>query len=176
MQILGVSRSSLPGSTVTLTHDLECLPAQPVDTLISTEMLDHIVSRAAAEALRHVAVYRDFFRRAHGWARPGAWFALHTTLRELDAQDAELNRSPRVQDIIQAVSPYWELMEVQIYQDDDHRTASEWLARLRAADPCLGALCGDRAYASHDQELQLCLRRLEHNQLTLAHFSLRRCS
>lgn len=56
------------------------------DAVISICMMEHIARPEDVREGRHIDMYRDYFRRAWEWTRPGAWFGLQTILR---------NRVPR---------------------------------------------------------------------------------
>ena len=121
----------------------------------------HLHDRARLHAAsRHgpgeaVARYRDYFRRAWEWSRPGAYFGLQSILRNrVPRQAADIRDigwvtyeifpggiTPRMEDIVAAVNPYWEIVEVRTRREDYRRTCEHWRSRLRgheAADP--GAL------------------------------------
>jgi len=57
-------------------------PEQPFDAVISIGMLEHVVSPEQAKAGEAVDRYRDYFRSAWSFTRPGAQFGLQTIIRE----------------------------------------------------------------------------------------------
>src|SRR5262249_59745353 len=57
-------------------------PPVRFDTVMSICMIEHVCTPSQARAGEAVARYRDFFRRAWEWSRPGAHFALQCILRD----------------------------------------------------------------------------------------------
>src|SRR5215813_2236510 len=90
-------------------------------------------------------MYRDYFRRAWEWSKPGAHFGLQTILRNRVPRIKEDIRdvgwmtytifpggiTPRLEEIITAVNPYWEIVEVKARRLHYQRTCEHWRYRLR---------------------------------------------
>src|ERR1041384_7366883 len=102
-------------------------PAEKFDAIISICMMEHIVSPQEAREGKSVPAYRNYFRLAHEWTKPGSWFGLQTILRNFVPRDRQDVKdvgwvtyeifpggiTPRLEVIIAAVNPYWEVMEVK---------------------------------------------------------------
>jgi cyclopropane-fatty-acyl-phospholipid synthase len=182
-------RRQLPGISLTLTGYEDFQPAERFDAVISIEMFEHIATPLDVRDGRHMDIFRGFFRRAHAWTKPGAWFALQTTLLNRVPRDPKHLRDmavatrtilpgskcARLEDVILAVSPWWEIMEVETYRESYARTSAEWLRRLRAAEPRLRAQYGDRTFDDYAHYLATCEQTFANNYSTLAHLSMRRC-
>jgi cyclopropane-fatty-acyl-phospholipid synthase len=135
-----------------------------------------------------VARYRDFFRRAWQWSRPGAHFALQCILREraprLTADIREVGWvsreifpggiAPRMEDIVAACGPYWEILEMRTRREDYRRTCEHWRARLRGHEAQIRQRWGDRLYLDYDRYLTACIRAFEMRYQSMAQWSLRR--
>ena len=178
----------LPGATVQCVDYRDYSPDQPFDALLSICMIEHVCTPEQARAGEHVVAYRDYFRRAWNWTRPGAWFGLQTILRNRvprDRQDAVdvgwVTReifpggiTPRMEDIVAAVNPYWEIVQVRTRREDYRRTTAIWQQRLRAHEQTIRARWGDRVFEDYDRYLGTCVRAFERHYQSLAQWSLRR--
>jgi cyclopropane-fatty-acyl-phospholipid synthase len=158
------------------------------DALVSICMIDHLCSPAEARAGRALDIYRAFFEKCWHLTRPGAWFGLQTILRvrtPRDPRDLEdvyfcthtifpggLN--PRAEEVIQSVSPRWELTSMHTRREHYARTTGEWLRRLRLNERTIRARWGDRTFVDYDRYLSTCVRAFERHYSSLAQFQLRR--
>jgi cyclopropane-fatty-acyl-phospholipid synthase len=148
---------ALPGVGVELVSYQDFAPDRPFDAIESIGMLEHVCTPEQARRGEAATVYRDYFRRAHGWSTPGARFALQTVvrlriprgrddLRALSFIGREIfpgAMSPRLEEVIAAASPYWEIVEVHTRRHDYARTCALWLERLRARETEARARFGD---------------------------------
>lgn len=184
-----ILRRRLPGIGVTLADYRDYQPAERFDAVISIEMFEHIATPLDVRDGRAAEIFRGFFRRAHAWTKPGAWFALQTTLLNRVPRDPRHLRDmtvatrtilpgskcARLEDVILAVSPWWEIIEVETYRESYARTSAEWLRRLRASEQRLRPLAGDRTFDDYAHYLATCEQTFANNYSTLAHFAMRRC-
>jgi cyclopropane-fatty-acyl-phospholipid synthase len=187
-QTAEVRRRKLPGVTVDCTDYRDFRPGQPFDALLSICMIEHVCTPEQARAGEHIAAYRDYFRRAWTWTRPGAWFGLQTILRNRvprnrdDAVDVSwVTReifpggiTPRMEDIVAAVNPYWEIVEVRTRREDYRRTTTLWRERLRTHEATIRDRWGDRVFEDYDRYLSTCIRAFARHYQSLAQWSLRR--
>ena len=163
-------------------------PKEPFDAVVSICMMEHISTPEEVREGLHIKAYRDYFKRAHEWTRPGAWFGLQTILRERvprDRQDLKdigwLTQeifpgglSLRLEDIIKAVNPYWEVMEVRTRRGDYEKTCAEWLRRLRSHEATIRAQWGDQVFEDYDRYLRTCVKGFQMRYQSLAQYALRR--
>lgn len=163
-------------------------PQEKFDAVISICMMEHIARPEHARSGEHIDMYRDYFRRVWEWTRPGAWFGLQTILRNRVPRDRQDLRdigwltyhifpgglSLRLEDVVRAVNPYWEIMEVQIRREHYEKTCAEWLRRLRANEATIREQWGDQVFEDYDRYLRTCVRGFEMHYQSLAQYALRR--
>jgi cyclopropane-fatty-acyl-phospholipid synthase len=178
----------LPGVTTNCISYLDYTPPQKLDAVISICMMEHICSPEEARAGKAIAMYRDYFRRTWEWTNPGAWFGLQTILRNRVPRTRDDIRdigwltyeifpggiTPRLEDIIAAVNPYWEVVEVQTRREHYGRTCEHWRSRLRDHQDVITARWGAKLFADYDRYLSTCIRGFEMHYQSLAQYSLRR--
>ncbi|GAA0731396.1 class I SAM-dependent methyltransferase [Dactylosporangium roseum] len=178
----------LPGATAELRDYRDYRTDEPFDALISIGMLEHVVRPDQVWSGEHLAVYADFFRRAHSWSRPGARFGLQVILRDRIPRDREdLARlqwvtnsifpggmSPRLEDIYATAEPYWEIVSLRTRRDHYRRTCAEWLRRLRGHEDTIRQRWGDQVYLDYERYLSICVLAFERRYQSLAQFGLRR--
>jgi len=187
-QYAEIRRRRLPGVTASCVDYRDYTPPVPFDTVMSICMIEHICTPRQARAGESVARYRDFFRRTWEWTRPGAHFALQCILRDraprLGADIREVGWvtyeifpggiAPRMEDIVVAVSPYWEILEVRTRRQDYRRTCQHWRSRLRAHEQRVREQWGDRLYLDYDRYLTACIRAFGMHYQSMAQWSLSR--
>jgi cyclopropane-fatty-acyl-phospholipid synthase len=179
---------ALPGVTSSCVSYRDYAPAQKFDAVISICMMEHICSPEEARAGKAVDMYRDYFRRAWEWTNPGAHFGLQTILRNRVPRTREDIRdigwmtytifpggiTPRLEEIISAVNPYWEVVEVQTRREHYGRTCEHWRARLRDHRELIERRWGTQLFADYERYLSTCVRGFEMHYQSLAQYSLRR--
>ena len=187
-QLAEIARRNLPGVTASCVDYRDYAPAAPFDAIMSICMIEHVCTPEQARAGQAVARYRDYFRRAWQWSRPGAWFALQSILRNrvprLAADIREVGWvtyqifpggiTPRMEDIVAAVNPFWEIVEVRLRREDYRRTCEQWRDRLRAHEAPIRERWGDQLFHDYDRYLTACIRAFEMHYQSLAQWSLRR--
>lgn len=180
------SRITTPGVEARHGSYLEYTPDQPFDAAISIGMFEHICTPEEFRSGKATAVYRDYFRRAWEWTRPGARFGLQSivqlriprerqALRELAEVTYQIFPgaiTPRVETIIASMNPYWEVQQVQMRRPHYQRTLEHWHERFRANEAEIRARWGDQRYADYDRYLPGAARAFENGYLSLAQFSL----
>lgn len=158
------------------------------DAIMCICMMEHIAPREAATSGKHVDRYRDFFRRAHSWSTPGSHMALQAITtnvlprRREDLADMRFvndvvfpgGRCPRVEDLIVAANPYYEVMEVHSRREHYQRTTQHWLDRLRRNRQTIEDRWGRELYAGYERYLAFCVRAFANRFQSLHQFSLRR--
>ncbi len=183
-----ILRRDLPGVRSSCMDYRDYEPPVAFDTVMSICMIEHVVTPEQARAGESVARYRDYFHRAWRWSAPGAHFALQTILRSraprIPADIRELSWvtraifpggiTPRMEDIVAAVNPYWEIVEVRTRREDYRRTCEHWRARLRVHEDEIRRRWGGQLFADYDRYLTACVRAFAMHYQSLAQWSLRR--
>jgi cyclopropane-fatty-acyl-phospholipid synthase len=183
-----VSARGLPGVDVRCVSYEDFAPAQRFDAVVCICMMEHICTPEQVRAGQHVARYRDFFERVWQWTTPGARFGLQTILRDRVPRDRDDLRdvawvttqifpgglSLRMEDVVRAVTPWWEITEVRTRRDHYRRTCEEWRRRLRASEAEIRARWGDQLFDDYDRYLSTCVRAFARRYQSLAQWSLTR--
>lgn len=183
-----IKRRAIPGVTASCVSYLDYQPPVKFDSIISICMMEHIVTPAEARAGKAIDMYRNYFRLAHSWTKPGAWFGLQTILRNRVPRIAADVRdigwvtyeifpggiTPRLEEIISAVNPYWEVIEVKTRRLDYKRTCEHWLSRLRKHEALIKERWGAKLFTDYERYLSTCVRGFEMHYQSLAQYSLQR--
>ena len=82
--------------------------------------------------------------------------------------------TPRVEDIVKAVDPYWEIMDVRSMRSDYKRTIEHWRMRLRDHEGLIRGKWGDVVFDDYNRYLTTCINGFENNWQSLHQWSLRR--
>ena len=150
----------------------EYTPTEPFDALVSIEMIDHLCSPAQAREGRAVELYRNYFNRVATWVKPGACFGFQAILTNRiprtrkELQDLQFTadvifpggRNPRLEELITAVNPRWEVIELRTLRTDYGKTTAEWLRRLRLHEATIRKTWGDQIFDEYDRYLDTCVR------------------
>lgn len=146
-------------------------PGKKFDGLISIEMIDHLCSPAQAREGLAVKLYRDYFNKLAEWTEPGAAFGFQAILRNRiprtrkDLQDLAFTAdvifpgglNPRIEELVQAVNPYWEIEELHMRRKDYGKTTAEWLRRMRMHEDYIRKTWGDQLFDDYDRYLRTCV-------------------
>ena len=187
-QAAEIRRRGLPGVSADVCDYRDFKPQEKFDAVISICMMEHIVSPAEAREGKSIPAYRDYFRRVREWTRPGTYFGLQTILRNFVPRDRQDVRdvgwvtyeifpggiTPRLEEIIAAVNPYWEVLEVKTRRLDYLKTTWHWRDRLRKNEARIRSQFGDKVYQDYDRYLSTCVRGFEKHYQSLAQYSLKR--
>jgi cyclopropane-fatty-acyl-phospholipid synthase len=187
-QMEEIARRKLPGVKAYCADYKDHVPEVTYDAIESICMIDHLISPAEARQGLAVDNLRKFFRTAHKWTRPGAWFGLQHIVRNRvprDKKDLEdvyfvthivfpggLN--PRIEEVVQAVNPYWEIVEMHTRRLDYQRTTLEWQRRLRDHESEVRRRWGDKVFDDYDRYLGTAARCFDKHYSSLAQYSLKR--
>lgn len=147
-------------------------PAEKYDGLVSVEMIDHLCSPAQARDGLAVQLYRAYFDRLAQWVAPGAAFGFQAILRNRiprnrkDLEDLAFTAdvifpgglNPRIEELVQAISPNWELEQLIMRRTDYGRTTGEWLRRMRQHEAYIRATWGDQLFDDYERYLDTCVR------------------
>ncbi len=183
-----IRRRELPGVVVHACDYRNHRPSAAYGAVESICMIDHLVSPAEARQGKAVDIYRSFFGTVYEWTAPGSWFGLQHIVRNRvprNKQDLEdiyfcthtifpggLN--PRIEEIVQAVNPHWEIVQMTTRRLDYQRTTAEWLRRLRLHERTIRDRWGDQVFADYERYLSTCVRAFDQHYSSLAQYALRR--
>ncbi|HEX7476327.1 MAG TPA: class I SAM-dependent methyltransferase [Polyangiales bacterium] len=162
----------LPGVWVKVIDYKDYEPAEKYDALQSIEMIDHLCSPAQAREGKAIELYRNYFRKLHGWVKPGASFGFQAILRNRmprnrkDIEDFAFTAdvifpgglNPRLEELVAAVNPYWEVVELRTQRESYGKTTGEWLRRMREHEPAIRKQWGDQVYQDYERYLDTCVR------------------
>jgi len=181
-------RINIPNVEAHLVSYLDYEPEEPFDAITSIGMFEHIATPDDARSGRSIDLYREYFRRAWTWTRPGAWFGLQSvtgltlprdpkTLREIAFVTYKIFPgaiTPRLEAIIASVNPYWEVVELQTRREHYARTLEHWHARLRRNEKTVRERWGDARFDEYDVYLSAMARAFKAGFGSLAQLALRR--
>ncbi len=178
----------LPNTTVSCEDYRDYVPAVTFDAVTCICMMEHIARPEDARSGRHITLYRDFFRRIRSWTQPGARLAVQVITRnrvprhrrDLDDIRHANNvifpggMTPRIEDLLVAANPAFEVMEMHALRLHYQRTCEHWLSRLEQHRTEIIARFGGGVYFDHARYLQTCIRAFANNWQSLHQLSLRR--
>jgi cyclopropane-fatty-acyl-phospholipid synthase len=187
-QAAEVNARALPGVTCVDSDFMKWKTDDKFDAVVSICMMDHLCSPEEARQGKAVDIYRKFFQKVHAQTKPGSWFGLQTILRNKtprrgqDLKDVywvthEIfpgGLNPRLEEIIAAVNPYWEVMSVHQRRMDYRRTTAEWLRRLRANEGTIREKWGNQCFEDYQRYLDTCVRCFDNFYSSVAQYELRR--
>lgn len=171
-QTAEIERRNLPGVKVWCIDYAKFEPPQKYDALISIEMIDHLCSPAQAREGMAVELYRTYFDKVAQWVEPGACFGFQAILRNRvprrrkDLEDLAFTAdvvfpgglNPRLEELVTAVHPSWELLELRTQRESYGRTTGEWYRRLQLHEKEIRERWGDQVYEDYDRYLGTCVR------------------
>jgi cyclopropane-fatty-acyl-phospholipid synthase len=183
-----IKRRNVPGVTAHCMDFFEYKTDAKFDALTSICMIEHVVSPEEARAGKSVERYRSYFKKAYELTNKGAWFGIQTILRNFVPRTKEDIRdigwvtyeifpggiTPRMEDIVQAVNPYWEIMEMKTRREHYGKTCWHWRDRLRKNEALIRKQWGDKVFDDYDRYLSTCVRGFDKHYQSLAQWSLRR--
>ncbi len=147
-------------------------PAEKYDGLVSIEMIDHLCSPEQANKGLAVDIYREYFKKTAQWVKPGGYFGFQAILRNrvprtrADIADLKFTAdvifpgglNPRLEELVAAVNPYWEIVELKTRRTHYGKTTGEWLRRMRMHEKHIRATWGDAVFDDYDRYLSTCVR------------------
>ena len=183
-----ITAREIPNVTAHCVNYLDYKPDRLFDAVISICMIEHVVTPEQARAGEHIDLYRNYFRLAHEWTKPGAHFALQTILRNRaprirkDVQDIGWMTyeifpggiTPRMEDIVIAVNPYWEVKQVTTRRVDYQKTCAHWLEGLKRSEDFIRGKWGSQVFEDYDRYLSTCVRAFDMHYQSLAQWQLKR--
>jgi len=172
-----IRRRNLPGVEAWVCDYKDHEPKEKYDALQSIEMIDHLCSPDQARQGMAVDLYREYFRKVAQWVKPGAYFGFQAILRNRvprtrkDLQDLAFTAdvifpgglNPRLEELICAVNPYWEIVDLRTQRESYGKTTGEWLRRLRMHEKTIRGRWGDTVYEDYDRYLSTCVRAFDNH-------------
>ncbi len=163
-------------------------PPEKYGGLVSIEMIDHLCSPAQAREGKAVDIYREYFTKLAEWVEPGAHFGFQAILTNrvprtrqalLDLQfTADIifpgGRNPRVEELVAAVNPKWEIQELHMRREHYGRTTAEWLRRMRLHEVQIRETWGNALFDDYERYLDTCVRGFEAHWVGDVQMKLRR--
>ncbi len=162
----------MPNTEIVIQDYAEHVPAKKYDALVSIEMIDHLCSPAQAREGKAIDIYRGYFEKLAAWVEPGACFGFQAILRHRvprtrkDLLDLQFTAdvifpgglNPRIEELIRAVNPRWEIVEMHTRRTHYGKTTAEWLRRMRTHEAYIRATWGDDLYTDYERYLETCVR------------------
>jgi len=197
-QAAEVNARKLPGVECGGADFMKWETQERIDALISICMIDHLCSPEEARQGKAVDIYRAYFKKAWELTRPGSWFGFQAILRNRTpkvrpwgALPADTRKdledyffctkdifpgglNPRLEELIQAVNPYFEVLQCHTRRKDYQRTTGEWQRRLRLNEKTIRETWGDKVFEDYDRYLGTCVRAFDIHYSSLAQFELKR--
>lgn len=189
-QVEWIQRRELPGVEAWLMDYADFEPNEKYDALQSLEMVDHLCSPEQARQGFAVDIYREYYRKTAQWVKEGGYFACQAILRDRvprsrsDLEDLAFTAdvifpgglNPRLEELIVAVRPYWEIVELRTQRESYGRTTAEWLHRLRLSEAVIRERWGDQVFEDYDRYLRTCVRAFDQHWSSDVQMKLRRCA
>lgn len=183
-----IERRQLPGVKVWCVDYKDFAPKEKYDALVSIEMIDHLCSPKQAREGLAIDLYREYFSKCAEWVKPGAYFGFQAILRNRvprqrkDLEDMAFTAdvifpgglNPRLEELVAAVNPNWEIVELHTRREHYGRTTAEWLRRMKAAETKIRAEFGDQVFDDYDRYLSTCVRAFANHWSSDVQMKLRR--
>ncbi len=167
-----INARKIPGLKVWCTDYKDFAAPFKYDALVSIEMIDHLCSPAQAAKGQAVDLYRKYFNRVAEWIKPGGMFAFQAILRNRvprtknDIADLKFTAdeifpgglNPRLEELILAVNPSFEIVELHTRREHYGKTTAEWLRRLQLHEKTIIMDYGQKTYDDYVRYLSTCVR------------------
>jgi cyclopropane-fatty-acyl-phospholipid synthase len=163
-------------------------PEEKYGALQSIEMIDHLCSPAQANKGMAIDIYRQYFKKSAGWVEPGSCFGFQAILRNRvprnrkDLADLAFTAdvifpgglNPRLEELVAAVNPYWEVEELRTQRVSYGKTTAEWLRRMQQHEALIREKWGNQLYDDYDRYLSTCVRAFENHYSSDVQMKLRK--
>ncbi len=187
-QMEEINRRKIPGVQALVQDYRTFEPQNKYTALVSICMIDHLVSPEEARAGKALDIYRAYFERAWKITEPGSKFGFQAILRnrvprggkdlaDLAWVTKEIfpgGLNPRLEELVIAASPHWEVREVHTRREDYGRTTGEWRRRLRLNEQKIRTTWGDKLFEDYDRYLSTCVTAFDKHYSSLAQMRLHR--
>jgi len=167
-----INRRAIPGVKVWCVDYKDFEPEAPYDALQSLEMIDHLCSPAQSAQGLAIEIYREYFAKCASWVEPGACFGFQAILRNRvprnrkDLEDLRFTAdvifpgglNPRLEELVAAVNPHWEIEKLVTRREHYGKTTAEWLRRMRSHEAKIRETWGDQVFDDYERYLSTCVR------------------
>ena len=171
-----------PGVHVYCESYLSHKPERPYDAAISIGMFEHLATPEQARNGQSLDIYRRYFQLVWQWTRPGARFGLQSVIStRLPRSSKGIEElawatrrifpgavSPRLESIVTALSPWWELVELHTRREHYERTSAEWLRRLKRHRSVICERWGEDLFVTYERYLSTCVEMFASGYQSLA--------
>ena len=194
-----VNARKLPGAECIGADFMKWETPEKFDSVISICMIDHLCTPQEARQGKAVDIYRNYFKKVWNHTNKGAWFGFQAILRNRtprpgvhwgalapatrkDLEDVYFTNTdifpgglnPRFEEIVQAVNPYFEIVQAHTRREHYQRTTGEWLRRLRLNEKTIRSKWGDKVFEDYDRYLATCVNAFDKHYSSLLQCELRR--
>jgi cyclopropane-fatty-acyl-phospholipid synthase len=163
---------NLPGGKFWCMDYADFTPPALYDSLVSIEMVDHVVSPDQANKGMAVELYRKYFNKCATFLKPGGIFAFQSILRNRvprtrkDIEDLKFTAdvifpgglNARLEELVMAVNPSFEILEMKTLRVHYGKTTAEWLRRFQMNETTIRSKWGDQVYVDYERYLETCVR------------------
>lgn len=163
-------------------------PEEKYDALVSIEMIDHLCSPAQSHKGMAIELYRAYFSKVAEWVKPGSCFGFQAILRNRvprtrkDLEDLRFTAddifpgglNPRLEELVAAVNPRWEIEELRTQRTSYGKTTGEWLRKLRLHEDHIRSTWGDQLFVDYERYLDTCVRAFDAHWSSDVQMKLRR--
>lgn len=167
-----IGQRTIPGVEAIVCDYKDYEPKEKYDALMSLEMVDHLCSPDQSRQGMAIDLYREYFRKTSTWVKDGACFGFQAILRNRvprsrkDLEDLAFTAdeifpgglNPRLEELIAAVNPYWEVLEMRTQRTSYGKTTAEWLRRMKLHEAAIREQWGDKVFDDYDRYLSTCVR------------------
>jgi len=164
-QCAEIRRRNIPGVTAEVCNYLDFKPAEKFDAIISICMMEHIVSPLEVREGKAILAYRNYLPRDRNDLKDIGWVTYEIFPGGI---------TPRLEEIITAVNPYWEVIEVKTRRTHYEQTTAVWLERLQKNEAKVRAEYGDKVFDDYVRYLSTCVKGFQKHYQSLAQYSLKR--
>ena len=187
-QQLWIEQRGLAGVKAIVQDYKDYEPEEKYDALVSIEMIDHLCSPEQSRQGMAIEIYRKYFNKVAEWVKPGSCFGFQAILRNRvprtrkDLQDLAFTAdvifpgglNPRLEELVAAVNPRWEIVEMRTQRTSYGKTTGEWLRRLRMHEETVRETWGDQLFVDYERYLDTCVRAFDAHWSSDVQMKLRR--
>ena len=181
-------QKKLPGVKAIVCDYAEYEPEEKYDAPVSIEMIDHLCSPEQSRKGLAVELYRKYFTKVADWVKPGACFGFQAILRNRvprsrkDLEDLAFTAdvifpgglNPRLEELVAAVNPRWEILELRTQRESYGKTTAEWLRRMRSHEAHIREKWGDQLFDEYERYLDTTVRAFDAHWSSDVQMKLRR--
>ena len=152
-----------PKINVRLENWFDHLPKQPYDAIISIEAFEAFVKFGLSQEEK-IEAYHKFFQKCHQWLKPGRFMSFQTiaygNMTPEDIKPLIVNNIfpesdlPCLVEIVAALAPMFEVVELRNDRQDYVRTLKVWLKNLKENREEVSSIVGEKVVNDYEKYLQ----------------------